>query len=163
MIFQVTRRLLGSFRYPGDMQEPQENAIQPLPFLSSSPPNSLPFGSPTKGLTFTWSQHRQDTSQPKGNGLARGGKHSLQNVPISPVSSPGLCCHSKSGGCTGTFSKHCQLLHSRHPTPFKPDRCHRGPTVAHPLDRHEVCRSLGKGYGWRDGGSGLAHWRLSCS
>lgn len=127
MIFQVAGRLFGSFRYPGDVQEPQENAIQPLSFFSSSPPNSLPFGSPTKGLTFTWSQHRQDMSQTKGNGLAWGGKNSLQNVPISSVSSPGLCCHSKSDGCASTFSNHCQLLH----LPNQPDAI-GVPTVAHP-------------------------------
>lgn len=39
-------------------------------------------------------------SQPKGDGLAQGGKSSLQNVPISPGSSPRLSRCAKSGGCT---------------------------------------------------------------
>lgn len=50
-----------------------------------APSNSLPFGSPTKGLTFTRSQRRRDTSQPEGNGLARAGKSSLEcaHLPCS--------------------------------------------------------------------------------
>lgn len=37
VIFQVMKMVSGTSTYPGDAQQPQENAIQPLPFLSSSP------------------------------------------------------------------------------------------------------------------------------
>lgn len=140
--------------------EPQENAIQPLPFLSSSPPNSLPFGRPTKGLTFTWSQHRQDMSQPKGDGLAQGGKSSLQNVPISPGSSPRLSRCAKSGGCTSVCGT-TPAPYLRDPKPLKPAQWHRGPAVPQPLSGTGGAQELRRGRGWREVGSGLTCGRLS--